>query len=623
MDRKIVLNEMCAYPEYDRSVLEKMSDEELGVKFNEHCVKYSQVVKASEVHKIKGTVAIDTPDGYQLIGDYWIKGGKEIYSVKVDDVITKVSGDHLFQTDEGWVLTRELTSDHSILTKNGFRKVQYVRKHKELETTYDWEVLHENHRYWTNSGLSSHNTGKTFLVLNMCREAQKMGYFVVFYDSENAVDEELVRGFGVNPTLMRYEPVQTVQEFRSNVTSLIDTLLEEKKKGNEIPKLFIVLDSAGNLATQKEIDDAKAYSDKSDMSRAKMMKSVIRIMMSKLGIIGGSFVFTNHVYKSLDLYARDIQSGGCLVPGSKVLMSDGTYKNIEDIECGDMVMTLCGEKEILQTWEFEKPTITAEFEDGSVLTCSQEHRFYIGGGNDDVNDDKNWVYARDLVAGDEIKRSCGDAPLCTLKVKDVKSDDSPTKVNDLTVADVQHYITDNGVVNHNTGIVYGASLILNLSKSKIKDGTTQTGIKVTAKPDKNRFCKPMPVSFHINYERGMNPYIGLEEYMKWELCGVGRGKFLTAKEYAKLSDSDKAKCFQHPMDAELYFQPNENARSICTSHSVEPFALKEWVTPKVWTNERLAQLDEYIKKLFAYSKAGDEETAEEMLAESEGMEDEN
>lgn len=326
--------------------------------------------------------------------------------------------------------------------------------------------------------------GKTFLLLNICREAQKMGYFVVFYDSENAVDEDLAKGFGVDPALIRYEPVQTIQEFRSNVTSLIDTLLEEKKKGNEIPKLFIALDSAGNLATQKEIDDAKAYSDKSDMSRAKMMKSVIRIMMSKLGIIGGSFVFTNHIYKSLDLYARDIQAGG-------------------------------------------------------------------------------------------------------------------------------------------TGVVYGASLILNLSKSKIKDGTTQTGIKVTAKPDKNRFCKPMPVSFHINYERGMNPYIGLEEYMKWELCGVGRGKFLTAKEYAKLSDGDKAKCFQHPMDAELYFQPNENARSICTSHSVEPFALKEWVTPKVWTNERLAQLDEYIKKLFAYSKAGDEETAEEMLAESEGMEDEN
>lgn len=246
--------------------------------------------------------------------------------------------------------------------------------------------------------------GKTYLLLNICREAQKMGYFIIYYDSENAVDAELAGNFGVDLSMFRYEPVQTVQEFRSNVTNIIDTLIEQKEAGNEIPKLFIALDSAGNLASQKEVDDAKSYSDKADMSRAKMMKSLFRIMMSKLGIIGGSFVFTNHVYKTMDLYSQDVQSGGCLIPGSKVLMSDGSYKNIEDIKEGDMVMTLHGDKEILKTWEFEKPTYTIEFEDGSSLTCSEDHRFYIGDEFDDVNDDKNWVYARDLVEGDTVKQ---------------------------------------------------------------------------------------------------------------------------------------------------------------------------------------------------------------------------
>jgi RecA/RadA recombinase len=246
--------------------------------------------------------------------------------------------------------------------------------------------------------------GKTYLLLNMCREAQKMGYFVIFYDSENAVDDTLASNFGIDLDMMRYEPVQTIQEFRSNVTNILDKLIEEKSDGNEIPKLFIALDSAGNLASQKEIDDAKAYTDKADMSRAKMMKSVFRIMMSKLGIIGGTFVFTNHTYKTLDLYSQDIQSGGCLIPGSKVLMSDGLYKNIEDIRVGDEVMTLCGNKEILKTWEFEKNTYTIEFEDGSVITCSEDHRFYVGGETDDVNDDSNWVYARDLINGDIVKQ---------------------------------------------------------------------------------------------------------------------------------------------------------------------------------------------------------------------------
>lgn len=253
--------------------------------------------------------------------------------------------------------------------------------------------------------LSGENsTGKTFLLLNMCREAQKLGYFIIFYDSENAVDGELAEKFGVDLSTFRYEPVQTIQEFRSNVTNLIDTLIEQKEQDYEIPKIFIALDSAGNLASQKEIDDAKSYSDKADMSRAKMMKSVFRIMMSKLGIIGGSFVFTNHTYKSLDLYAQDIQSGGCLVPGSKILMSDGSFKNIEDISVNDKVMTLYGEKEIEEIYKFEKPTYTVEFEDGSTLECSEDHRFFIGKENDDVNDDKNWICVKNLVEGDIVKQ---------------------------------------------------------------------------------------------------------------------------------------------------------------------------------------------------------------------------
>lgn len=326
--------------------------------------------------------------------------------------------------------------------------------------------------------------GKTYLILNMCREAQKMGYFIVFYDSENAVDEDLAISFGIDLNLFRYEPVQTVQEFRSNVTSMVDLLIEQKKEGNEIPKIFIALDSAGNLATQKEIDDAKTYSDKSDMSRAKVMKSIFRILMSKLGIINGSFLFSNHVYSSLDMYAQTIQSGG-------------------------------------------------------------------------------------------------------------------------------------------TGLTYGASIILNLSKAKLKEGANQTGIVVTAKPDKNRFCKPTVVKFHISYDHGMNPFVGLEEYMSWDICGVQRGKFITDKEYGKLSESQKELCRQHPMDETVWFQPSDAGRGICTKHSTTAFKLNEVWSKKVWTNDRLNEMDAYIKPLFSYSKSGDEEILDMLNDDEENNEETN
>lgn len=461
--------------------------------------------------------------------------------------------------------------------------------------------------------------GKTYLILNMCREAQKMGYFVVFYDSENAVDDELAESFGIDLSMLRYEPVQTVQEFRSNATSFVDLLIEKKMAGMEIPKVFIALDSVGNLATQKEIDDAKAYSDKSDMSRAKVIKSIFRILMSKLGIVQGSFVFSNHIYKTLDLFSQHRQGGGCLVPGSLVLMCDGEYKPIEDIVVGDKVATLSGEKEILKTWEFEKPTVTVEFDDGSVVECSEDHRFFIGDENSNILDDSNWVAAKDLVEGFEITcvNRCVDNGLKKLKVVSVKGNLS-TKVHDLTVADVQHYITDNGVINHNSGVTYGASLIVNLTKAKLKDGANQTGIIVTATPDKNRFCRPTTVRFHISYDHGMNPYVGLEEHMSWDVCGVQRGKFITKKEYDKLSADQKEACRQHPLDGDVYFQPNDAARGICTKHSAEAFKVNEIWTKKVWTDERLAELDAYLIPLIAYSKTGDDEIIE-MIKESDAQ----
>lgn len=320
--------------------------------------------------------------------------------------------------------------------------------------------------------------GKTYLLLNICREAQKMGYFIIYYDSENAVDGELAEKFGVDLSMFRYEPVQTVQEFRSNITSIVDTLVEQKTEGNEIPKVLFALDSAGNLASQKEVDDAKAYSDKADMTRAKMMKSIFRILMSKLGVINSSFVFTNHVYSSLDLYSSDVQSGG-------------------------------------------------------------------------------------------------------------------------------------------TGLVYGASIILNMTKSKLKEGTTQTGIIVTAKPQKNRFCIPVPVQFHISYQKGMNKYVGLQEYMSWDACGVGRGKFISDKEYSKLSDGDKEKCRQHPLDPTLYYLPSDTGRYICTDFQTEPFRWAEVCSSKVWPESAIKRLDEnVIKGIFAYSDSKNNSDIESILEES-------
>ena len=403
--KEFIIEELNSFSEYNIDELNSLSLNLLQDIFKSHCDKYAIEVEAGNLVNNYQNVdfLIDTPDGFLGVGDFWEKSNKDIITIKTNDEFSaSVSTDHLFETSVGWVHAGDITKKHYILTKNGYRKVSYINRLKNKETVYDWEILHPNHRYWAGNGLSSHNTGKTYLLLNAIKQAQDLGYSIIFYDSENAVDKELVEKFGIDSSKFRYEPCNTVQDFRSSVTSLTDLLIEKKNKGLELPKILIALDSAGNLATQKEIDDAKSGSDKADMTRAKLLKSTFRILMTKLGICKIPFIFTNHSYQTQDLFSRAVQGGGCLLPGSLILMADGTYKEIENINEGDYVQTLQGEKEIEKVWEFEKPAYLIEFENGTSLGCSIDHRFFIGNLDDDPLDDSNWIKVKDLVEGDEI-----------------------------------------------------------------------------------------------------------------------------------------------------------------------------------------------------------------------------
>lgn len=196
-------------------------------------------------------------------------------------------------------------------------------------------------------------------------------------------------------------------------------------------------------------------------------------------------------------------------------------------------------------------------------------------------------------------------------------------VCDISVADVSHYITADGTVHHNSGIVYSASIIMNLAKAKLKDNDgSQTGIIVTAKPDKNRFAVPHTVRFHISYNHGMNAYVGLEEYVlaedSWDKYGVGRGKFITDKEYAKLPASDKEKARQHPLDGKLYYLYSASARNMCNKESTEPIPFKELFSPRVFTQGVLEAIDETVKAEYAYSGYADPDAEVDAVLSGDG-----
>jgi RecA/RadA recombinase len=154
------------------------------------------------------------------------------------------------------------------------------------------------------------------------------------------------------------------------------------------------------------------------------------------------------------------------------------------------------------------------------------------------------------------------------------------------------------------GAIYNASVILQLSKAGLKeDGTNKTGIIVTSKPAKNRFARPLPIKFHISFYKGMNPYVGLEQFLSWKNCGIQRGKLLTEKEFLKAFKEDSPQ-FEEIKQTEIsrtledgtvekfYFEAKETARTIAVAHMFGTIKPQELFTSKVFTDDVLRQLDE-------------------------------
>jgi hypothetical protein len=75
-------------------------------------------------------------------------------------------------------------------------------------------------------------------------------------------------------------------------------------------KVIIVLDSIGNLASKKEVDDALEGKSVADMSRAKQIKSLFRMITPHLTIKDIPMIVVNHTYKEIGMFPKDIVGGG-------------------------------------------------------------------------------------------------------------------------------------------------------------------------------------------------------------------------------------------------------------------------------------------------------------------------
>lgn len=171
------------------------------------------------------------------------------------------------------------------------------------------------------------------------------------------------------------------------------------------------------------------------------------------------------------------------------------------------------------------------------------------------------------------------------------------------------------------GPLYSASIVALLSKGRLhndnditsdESGKTRTGVIVRSKMDKNRLAKPEDIEFHISFHKGMNPYVGLQDYISWEGCGIARGNKLTEKEFSKLSPLDSKSCHMFEVNGEtFYFLPKESARNYVNKWNGELIQWRDVFSNRVFTEKVIQELDEnVIMPKFKYSSLSEIEQDE-------------
>jgi len=161
------------------------------------------------------------------------------------------------------------------------------------------------------------------------------------------------------------------------------------------------------------------------------------------------------------------------------------------------------------------------------------------------------------------------------------------------------------------GLVYSASVLGFLSKSKLKTGEEddmdlgQSGISVLFKTQKNRLAKPKKIRFDISFLNGLNPYTGLDAFCRpeyFEKIGIAKGKMEVDKKTGEMTF----------IPGGLRWYINHLNKSITT---------KQLFSSEVFTQEVLEKMAPIVNDYFRFKSLDEIEDVEKQFNSVIGDED--
>ena len=126
---------------------------------------------------------------------------------------------------------------------------------------------------------------------------------LLFYDSEFGTPQSYFDYFGIDPDRVLHTPLTDIEQLKSDIMQQLTNVERDDH-------LIIVVDSIGNLASKKEVDDALEGKTVADMTRAKAVKSLFRMVTPHLSMKDIPMIVVNHTYKEIGMFPKDIVGGG-------------------------------------------------------------------------------------------------------------------------------------------------------------------------------------------------------------------------------------------------------------------------------------------------------------------------
>ena len=153
------------------------------------------------------------------------------------------------------------------------------------------------------AGPSKHfKTAFAMLLIKAFQEKYEDGV-VLFYDSEFGAPQSYFETFDIDTSKVIHTPISDIEQLKHDIMQQLNGVERDDH-------LMIVVDSVGNLASKKEVEDALEGKSVADMTRAKQMKSLFRMVTPHLTIKDIPAIVVNHTYKEIGLFPKDVVSGG-------------------------------------------------------------------------------------------------------------------------------------------------------------------------------------------------------------------------------------------------------------------------------------------------------------------------